>query len=212
MRICYFKVLKNSINKSIIVFSQQKLSRRVFMVKPAVIVVDMLEEFVHGRLKSPDAEKIVPVIKSVLEKAREKNIPVIYVADHHFPVDHELRVWGQHAMYDSDEARIVDELAPTEKDYVLYKRSYSGFRDTGLDMLLRDLGVDTVVLTGIHTHICVLHTAWDAFYYGYNIIVVRDGVAAFSREDHEYALKYMERVYGAKLMSSDEVIKLMESM
>lgn len=178
-------------------------------MRPAVIVVDMLEEFVHGRLRSPEAEAIVPVIKRIVEAAREKGVPVIYVADNHFPVDHELRVWGPHAIRGSGEARIVKELEPGERDYVLYKRSYSGFRDTGLDMLLRDLGVDTVVLTGIHTHICVLHTAWDAFYYGYNIYVVRDGVAAFSREDHEYALKYMEKVYGAKIISGDEAVELL---
>ncbi len=177
-------------------------------MKPALIIIDMLEEFVHGRLKSPEAESIIPVIKKLIDTAREKRVPVIYVADNHFPVDHELKVWGPHALKGSSEARIVEELEPGPDDYVLYKRSYSGFRDTGLDMLLRDLGVDTVILTGIHTHICVLHTAWDAFYYGYNIIVAKDGVAAFSREDHEYALKYMEKIYGAKLLSSQEVIQL----
>ncbi len=178
-------------------------------MKPAVIVIDMLEEFVHGRLRSPEAEEIIPQIKRVAEEARRRNIPVIYVADRHFPFDHELRVWGPHALHGSEESEIVEELRPAPQDIVLYKRSYSGFRDTGLDMLLRDLGVDTVILTGIHTHICVLHTAWDAFYYGYNIIVVRDGVAAFSREDHEYALKYMEKVYGAKLLNHDEVVELL---
>jgi len=177
-------------------------------LKPALIIIDMLEEFVHGRLKSPEAESIIPVIKKLIAIAREKRVPIIYVADNHFLVDHELKVWGPHALKGSSEARIVRELEPGPSDYVLYKRSYSGFRDTGLDMLLRDLGVDTVILTGIHTHICVLHTAWDAFYYGYDIIVVKDGVAAFSKEDHEYALKYMEKIYGAKLLSSQEVIQL----
>lgn len=179
-------------------------------MKPAVIVIDMLKEFVYGRLRSPQAQEIIPVIKRIIDHAHNRDIPVIYVADRHFPVDHELKVWGVHALHDSSESEIIDELKPGSKDYVLYKRSYSGFRDTGLDMLLRDLGVDTVVLTGIHTHICVLHTAWDAFYHGYNILVVRDGVAAFSREDHEYALKYMEKVYGAKIVESGEVLKLLE--
>ncbi len=179
-------------------------------MRPAIIVIDMLEEFVHGRLKSPQAEEIIPVIHQILLKARAKDIPVIFVADNHFPVDHELVIWGPHAMRGSREARIIKELEPNEKDYVLYKRSYSGFRDTGLDILLRDLKVDTLILTGIHTHICVLHTAWDAFYYGYKLIIVKDGVAAFSKEDHEYALKYMEKVYGAKLLDSNEVLKLLE--
>lgn len=180
-----------------------------YVLKPAVIVIDMLEEFVHGRLRSPEAEEIIPVIRRIIDKAREKNVPVIYVADSHFPVDHELRVWGPHALKDSGGARIIDELAPGDRDYVLYKRSYSGFRDTGLDMLLRDLGIDTVILTGIHTHICVLHTAWDAFYHGYHVVIPRDAVAAFSREDHEYALKYMEKVYGAEITDSSRVLEML---
>ncbi|MCD6487610.1 MAG: cysteine hydrolase [Desulfurococcales archaeon] len=181
-------------------------------MRPALIVIDMLHEFVYGRLRSPQAERIVPAIKKLIDEARVKGVPIIYVADHHLPVDHELKIWGAHALAGSKEARIIDDLAPSEKDFVLYKRSYSGFRDTGLDLLLRDLGVDTVILTGIHTHICVLHTAWDAFYLGYSIYVVEDGVAAFSEEDHKYALKYMKEVYGAKLVSSKEVLELFKNI
>ncbi len=181
-------------------------------MKPAVIVVDMLEEFVHGRLKSDRAEAIVPTIKKIVEKAREKNVLVVYVADQHLPYDPELRVWGEHAMIGSSEAKIIDELKPSSRDIVLYKRSYSGFRDTGLDIILRSQGIDTVILTGIHTHICVLHTAWDAFYYGYKVIVVKDAVAAFSEKDHEYALEYMEKVYGAEIRASNEILDLLEKM
>jgi len=179
-------------------------------LKPALIVIDMLEEFVRGRLRSPQAETIIPVIRSLIEVFRGRKLPVIYVIDSHLPSDIEFKVWGPHAVKGSSEARIVDELKPSRGDLVFEKRYYSGFRDTGLDVTLRDLGVDTVVLTGIHTHICVLHTAADAFYHRYNIIVVKDAVAAFSESDHEYALKYMERVYGAKILTSDEVIGLIE--
>lgn len=181
-------------------------------LKPAIIVVDMLKEFVHGRLKSPEAEKIIPAIKAIIEKARKKKIPVIYLADRHFEFDREISIWGLHAVYGSEESEVVEELRPERSDVVLYKRSYSGFRDTGLSFILRDLGVDTVVLTGIHTHICVLHTAIDAFYERFKVIVVKDAVAAFSREDHEYALKYMEKVLDAKLISTKELLDMLETL
>ncbi len=180
-------------------------------MKTALLVIDMLKEFVYGRLKSPYASEIVPVIRVLIAKAREKKIPVIYLIDRHRIFDSEIRIWGPHAMYDSEEATIINELKPDVGDIVLYKRSYSGFRDTGLAGILRDLGVDTVILTGIHTHICVLHTAIDAFYERFNIIVVKDGVAAFSKEDHEYALKYMETVLGAKLLNYREVINILDT-
>jgi nicotinamidase-related amidase len=179
-------------------------------MRPALLVIDMLKEFVYGRLKSPTAVKIIPVIKALAVKAREKNIPVIYLADRHYVFDKEVSMWGPHAMQDSEEATIIDELKPERGDIILYKRSYSGFRDTGLSSILRDLGVDTVILTGIHTHICVLHTAIDAFYERFNIIVVKNAVAAFNSEDHEYALHYMEKVLGARLLEHKDVLSVFE--
>lgn len=180
-------------------------------MKPALIIVDMLYEFVRGRLRSPQAEKIVPVIKRLIETAHRRNIPVIHVVDQHYPFDPELRLWGRHAIVGSSEARIIDELAPTGNDIVVPKHGYSGFKDTPLDLILRSNNVDTLIVTGIHTHICVLHTVGDAFYYGYNIVVVKDGVAAFSDKDHEYALEYMEKVYGAKIVDSKKAVEIMET-
>jgi len=182
-------------------------------MKPAILVIDMLREFVYGRLKSPSALEILPRIKQIVEKAREKNIPVIYLADQHLPIDYELNIWGPHAMRGDPEASIVDELKPVEnRDLVFYKRSYSGFRETGLAYVLRDLGVDAVVLTGIHTHICVFHTAIDAYYERFKLIIVEDAVAAFSREDHEYALKYMEKVLGARIVKTSELLELIDKL
>ncbi|WFO75152.1 cysteine hydrolase [Desulfurococcaceae archaeon MEX13E-LK6-19] len=180
-------------------------------MKPALIIVDMLYEFVKGRLRSPQAEKIVPIIKKLIEAAHERGVPVIHVVDQHYPSDPELKLWGPHALAGSSEAKIIDELAPSENDIVIPKHGYSGFRDTPLDLVLRSKGVDTIIVTGIHTHICVLHTVGDAFYYGYNIIVVEDGVAAFSEKDHEYALEYMRKIYGAKIVDSKTAIEVMKT-
>ncbi|MGB9827185.1 MAG: cysteine hydrolase family protein [Thermosphaera sp.] len=176
-------------------------------MKPALLIIDMIEEFVHGRLRSPSAEAIIPTIRMLAENARRHGIPVIYLIDNHLPFDRELSIWGPHALTHNEESGIVRELQPGEMDLVLQKRSYSGFRDTGLANVLRDLGVNTVVLTGIHTHICVLHTAIDAFYERFNIIVVSDAVAAFSESDHMYALEYMRKVLGAKVLNSAEVVE-----
>uniref|UniRef100_A0A7C2FZZ6 Cysteine hydrolase n=1 Tax=Thermosphaera aggregans TaxID=54254 RepID=A0A7C2FZZ6_9CREN len=174
-------------------------------MRPALLIIDMIEEFVHGRLKSPSAESIIPAIRTLIDNARKHGIPVIYLIDSHLPFDRELSIWGPHALVHGEESEIVEELQPGEKDLVFRKRSYSGFRETGLASVLRDLGVDTVVLTGIHTHICVLHTAIDAYYERFNIIVVSDAVAAFSESDHAYALDYMRKVLGAKVLTSSEV-------
>lgn len=177
----------------------------------AVLVVDMLEEFVRGRLRAEAAEEIVPRVARLLEAARRLGVPVIHVIDSHVPgVDAEFRLWGPHAVKGSKESRIVEELGPREGDYIVEKRRYDGFVYTDLDLLLRELGVDTVIVTGIHTHICVQQTVMGAFYRGYRVIVPVDCVAAASEEWHKRGLEYMEEFAGAELVTCEEAVKRLE--
>lgn len=172
--------------------------------RPCLIVIDMLNDFINGALKCERASRIIYPIKCLIEEAHRHNVPVIYCNDSHYPVDFEVTCrWGAHAIKGTEGAEIISELKPLDGDFIIEKRSYSCFYETGLDSLLRSLyggeGVKTVILTGIHTHICVRHTAADAFFRGYRIIVPFDAVEAFTQEDHEKALREMEYLYGAKI-------------
>ncbi|MEM4935459.1 MAG: isochorismatase family cysteine hydrolase, partial [Sulfolobales archaeon] len=112
----------------------------------------------------------------------------------------------EHSMKGDEASKVVEELKPLPHDYVLEKRTYSAFFETGLDLLLRGLEVKTVVITGIHTHICVKHTAADAFFRGYRVMVVRDATATFNLADHEQALDYMKKMYGAEITTTEELV------
>jgi len=180
--------------------------------KEAVIVLDMLNDFVTGGLKCERALRIIPNLKKLVAAAHEQKMPVVYSNDAHLSVDEEVvERWGRHAIKGTKGAEVIPQLKPQKRDYVLEKRTYSGFHETGLDMLLRSLyhgeGVRTVVLTGLHTNICVRHTAADAFFRGYKITVAEDGVEAFTQEDHEQGLKYLKNIYSAKILTIDEIIK-----
>lgn len=182
------------------------------MERTAVIIIDMLNDFVTGGLKCERALPIIPKLKKLVEEARKHNVPVIYSNDAHLPIDDEVvKKWGKHAIKGTKGAEVIPELKPTEKDYIVEKRTYSGFYETGLDMLLRSLnqgkGVEAVVLTGLHTHMCVRHTAADAFFRGYKIIVAEDGVEAFTEKDHEQGLEYLKNVYGARIVPVDQIVK-----
>ncbi|HDJ26653.1 MAG TPA: cysteine hydrolase [Candidatus Bathyarchaeota archaeon] len=177
-------------------------------MKAAVLVIDMLNDFVKGSLKVPGASDIVPRIRELLSWARGRGMPVIYANDAHIRgVDAELKLWGQHAIRGTWGALVIDELKPEEGDFVVEKRRYSAFFGTDLDLLLRELGVDTLILTGLVTNVCVQHTAADAFYRGYKLIVVSDCCTALTDEDHEAALEYMRRVYGAEVKSAKELME-----
>jgi nicotinamidase-related amidase len=175
-------------------------------MKPAVIVIDMLNDFVAGALANPRAQRIVPVIAELTAAARERGWPVVYANDAHLPGDFEERVWGPHAQAGTAGAQVIPELAPAPGDLELPKRVYSSFHETGLDLYLRQHGVDTVILTGQHTNICVRHTAADALYRGYRIIVPPDAVDAFTPEDHEGGLDYLQMAYRAELTPVAELL------
>jgi nicotinamidase-related amidase len=178
------------------------------MMKPAIIVIDMLEDFVHGELKCERAQRIMEPLGRLLDESRSRGIPVIFSNDAHLPeVDREFEIRGEHAVAGTPGAEVVAELEPRDGDYQIPKRRYSGFYGTDLDALLRELGVDTLILAGLHTNICVRHTAADAFYRGYRILVPTDAVEAFAEEDHASGLEYLKQVYGAQLTGVDAVME-----
>lgn len=174
----------------------------------ALLVIDMVNDFVMGKIANPRAELIIPTIGDLLAKARSDRDQwvVVYANDAHLPQDFELKVWGEHAMAGTPGAEIIPELKAAQGDFVLPKRTYSSFHETGLDPLLRQFGVDTVVLTGQHTNICIRHTTADAFFRGYKVIVPREAVEAISEQDHESGLKYLETIYKVDLPYTKELL------
>lgn len=183
------------------------------MINPAVILLDVQNDFFTGPLKVKRVASIVAPLQRLVVAARKNQVPVIYCIDAHYPQDVEVvRQWGNHAIKGSKGAEVIPELEPDNTmDYVVEKHTYSGFFETGLDSLLRSLykgdGARTVVLGGLHTQLCVRHTAADAFFRGYRNVVVKDGVEAFSLQDQEQGLKYLEYVYDAKVMLVNDVIR-----
>lgn len=175
--------------------------------KTALIVVDMLNDFVTGALKCDRGLAIVPTCKRLIEGLREIGVPIIYTNDAHIKgIDHELKLWGDHAIAGTKGAEVIPELAPQEGDYIIPKRRYSGFFATDLDMLLKELGVTTVILSGLHAHMCVRHTAADAYQLGYDVVVAKDATDSFTEEDYVYGINYLKGTYGAAILSTDEIL------
>ncbi len=173
------------------------------MPKEALLIIDMLNDFVleGAPLEVPDARKVIPAIKKEIESAREKNCPVIYVCDTHDRDDKEFSRfgWPAHAISGTKGAKVVVELQPEKHDIVIEKTTYSGFYNTRLDETLKNLGINTLILTGCVTHICVFFTASDAVLREYNVAVIEDGVAGLAKEDHDAGLRIMKNVLGVKI-------------
>jgi nicotinamidase-related amidase len=173
----------------------------------ALIIVDMLKDFVDGKLANPKAQAIIEPLQRLLAQAREEGWVVVFSNDAHQPGDPELKVWGEHAMAGDPGAEVIDELAPREGEIISPKRSYGAFDGTGLDEQLRERGVDEVVITGQHTHICVRHSSYGALIRGYEITIPRDAVCAFEGVDEDEALEYLKSTYAATITTVDELAR-----
>ena len=120
----------------------------------ALVIVDMLDDFVTGELANPDAERIIEPVARLLEHARsDAGYVVVFSNDAHDPSDPELRVWGAHALAGTPGAQVIAELEPHPgpREIVSPKRAYGAFDGTDLDERLQALAVDEVVITGSST-------------------------------------------------------------
>lgn len=105
-------------------------------------------------------------------------------------------------------ARIVTSLTPRPDELILNKTTYSTFASTGLERTLRHLGIETLVIGGVATNVCVEATARDAVDLGYQVILVDDACATYSPESHEATLLNFQGFGRVRL--GDEVLALLE--
>ncbi|MDA8297297.1 MAG: cysteine hydrolase [Actinomycetota bacterium] len=176
-------------------------------MRSALVVIDMVNDFVDGVLANPAAATIIGPIERLCARARAaSDWEVVYASDAHRRDDRELTVFPPHAMAGTQGAEVVAALAPQRNDLVVPKRSYSAFTLTDLDARLRALDVGRLLLVGQHTDCCVRHTSYDAFCLGYELAVSPGATTVYAPGSPEplaarqhAALEYLRTYYGALL-------------
>jgi nicotinamidase-related amidase len=181
-------------------------------MKPAIVVVDMLKDaFKRKDLPSTQGYlKVIPKIKKLLGKARRLNIPIIFACDSFLENDFIFKGKQPFSVRGTEGAEVVEDLKPRKKDQILPKRRFSAFFKTDLDQTLRSLRVDTVVIIGINTHVCVYATAMDSVCNDFYTIVLEDCSASRSREVHQGSIEVLRQCGLSpllKVMSSEEFLK-----
>src|SRR5271169_6461837 len=149
-------------------------------IRTALIVIDMLNDFIDGALGNPAAKQLIRPIASLAERARASHEwVVVYANDAHRLNDVKLRVFQPHSLAGTTGAAGVDELRLCAGDIVVGKHFSSGFTETDLESRLRSQDVRTLVLVGQHTDCCVRRTAYNPFAGGYVLIVCPDATTVF---------------------------------
>ncbi len=170
----------------------------------AVVVTDMLRGFLEEGYPlycGKAARRIIPNVQELLERELKQGSKIFYLCDHHAPDDPEFKMFPPHCIEDTDEAELIPELSHYPGE-IIPKKTFSSFHNTPLDKRLEAIKPETIVVCGVTTHICVLQAVIDARNRGYQVEVPVDCVASFDKKAHLFALDYMDRVLGAKLITS----------
>jgi nicotinamidase-related amidase len=131
---------------------------------------------------------------------------VVYTQDWHGTDDPEFALWGPHAVGGTWGAEIVPELAPSPQDLVIHKLRYDAFYRTPLETELGRRRIETLVVTGTVSNICVLHTAGSAALRWLRIIVPVDAVSALTEFDQQAALRQIAFLYRGTLTRSSGIV------
>ena len=161
-------------------------------MKPAIIVVDMVKDNIKEGSRHPialEARSILPNLQKLLEEGRKRGVPVIFACDSFFKEDFIFKGrMKAHSIRGTKGSEVADELRPESTDTVLPKRRFSAFFKTDLDQTLRMLSVDTIIVAGITTEVCVLMTALDGLCHDFSAILLEDCTASKNKEMHQACL------------------------
>jgi len=149
---------------------------------------------------------------ALIQAARDNNVPIVFFQEAHrrnlIDFGRELDGAEDVHLLEGDPGTDVDpRLGMRDDDYVIRKRRYSCFFGTELEILLKGLGADTLILIGGHTDVCVHYTFVDAHQHDYFCRVVEDCVAGSSQDAHDAALNAMEYLQTGARRSTAEVVE-----
>ncbi len=192
---------------------------------PALVIVDMQNDFVRegAPMEVPDARKTIPQHQRLIAFCRAADIPIIYTRFLAGPKRTLIYEWSPeleeptlacqrgHRRYYADVDKtlecmdIIDEIYPQPGDYIIDKYGYGAFHNTALDDTLHSLGVESLIITGTVTQICVEETARGAFHHGYRTTLVADAVSSYMPDLHTATLKNFAHKFGW-VSTTDEVL------
>lgn len=190
--------------------------------KCALLVIDMQDEFVKPCWSPywvPEATRRVPQIKRLIQLCRKKKIPVIYTvySKTHRYLDRPLTLPLMPSRFPElsldqslffVEGNVWHEIAPVPGEIVIHKSSYGAFFETPLETILKNLGKDTVIISGTLTNFCCSTTARQAYERSFKVVFGSDITAAHFPKYHEMELQVLRRGF-AKVMSLDELLRML---
>jgi ureidoacrylate peracid hydrolase len=198
-------------------------SDRLQSARAAVVVVDVQNDYCHtdGALGRRGANlsmvnEMILNLNRLLYSARKNHVPVIFVRTHH-QAETNSEAWKSRSDGRSTQNCLPGswgadffQVAPLDTETVVTKHRYSAFIHTRFESVLRAMRVETLIMTGVSTNVCVESTARDGFMLDYHIVLPQDACAAYSKPAHDMTLYNIDKYFGS-VTSTEDVIKHWET-
>ncbi|ASA77526.1 isochorismatase family protein [Thermococcus sp. 5-4] len=191
-------------------FRQRKWEKIRPFKRAAVLAIDLQRYFLtpESRAFLPSASRFVPRLMDFYREAEKLGVPIIFTRHFH-QNDIMTRWWGGDMPKDDPLSGLLDEFQPFART-VVEKRTYDAFHGTDLEKRLRRLGVETVIVTGVMTHLCCETTAREAFVRGFNVVFPVDGTLTQNGLFHEATLRNLSHGFTVTPLLS-EVLEWLSS-
>lgn len=199
---------------------------------PALLVVDVQNGFMSKGgsydllgMKVSNYQQIIPKLKELILICKKYNVPIFYTqavressgidlltkTHRILPKSREERIKKRPiCVRGTWDAKIVDEVKPTNKDHVVIKRRDSAFQDTETEVWLNSLKVNTLIFCGIDTSICVETSLRDGFNKGYDIMLISDATASANIRHYRTTIEHVKEYYGL-VMKVKEIKEVLEA-
>ena len=190
--------------------------------KSAVIVIDLQNAFCHKEgtlgksgLDTDHLSTVIEPLRTVIERCHEVDIPVLWTVQEHFEADyrrarkrlpsHTSKRKGVSALSGTWDAEIVDDLKDLINDptYVIRKHRFGGFYETRLQVVLEQLGVEALFITGLTTNACVETTIREAYLRDFDVVGIEDCISGVNPEWEENAKNVWRHYLGITCDSAD---------
>jgi nicotinamidase-related amidase len=171
----------------------------------ALLLIDVVNhfEFPDGKRVLRNALPIAPRLAQLKKRARQANIPVIYINDNFGQWRSDAAKLLEYCLRQECAGRsFVEPIRPDHEDYCVLKPMHSAFYRTPLDVLLRHLNTSSLVIAGLATNSCILCTAHDANMRDFKVTVVSDCCAARTSREHNQAIENIREMADARVVTS----------
>ncbi len=187
-----------------------------------LVIIDMQKDFLDegAPIEVAAGRRVIPEIRKLLEVFRKHGGTVIHIVTRHpadgltaprFTTSPTRPGLGPKALLEGTEGALeVEPLRPALGEYTVVKKRYSGFYCTDLEVYLRALGTENMVVCGVCTNYCVRSTVHDAYFRGYKCVLPLEGTGSHTVAEHEASLKDIVVGFGY-IATLDEIIQQIES-